>query len=47
MGSEPVSLESADQFISSMRLSLFIFTIMGISGVVFSFGRFERRVEKG
>jgi MFS family permease len=47
MGSEPVSLQSADGFISSMRLSLFIFTIMGLLGVAFSFGRFERQVEKG
>lgn len=43
MGEEPVTPATADAFISSMKLSLLIFSIMGLFGVVLSLGRFQSR----
>jgi MFS family permease len=43
MGDDPVTPATADGFISSMRLSLLIFSGMGMAGVFLSMGRFEPR----
>ncbi|MCP4119986.1 MAG: MFS transporter [Desulfobacteraceae bacterium] len=39
IGNQPVTAETGDGFVSSMRMTLVIFTVMGLSGVFLSYGR--------